>query len=75
MADGEPAWNENHPTLDEFVERLVREAGISEAQALEQWRCRIGRLGEHAFVECEDAQLTIEQRVIHIERAKDMGLA
>ncbi len=35
MADGEPAWNENHPTLDEFVERLVREAGISEAQALE----------------------------------------
>ena len=62
---------------DADFEELVQIAAhdTDEAQALEQWRCRIGRLGEHAFVECEDAQLTIEQRVIHIERAKDMGLA
>ncbi|WP_181180731.1 hypothetical protein [Mesorhizobium sp. B2-4-6] len=35
MADDDPIWNENHPTLDEFVQRLVSETGISEAQALE----------------------------------------
>ncbi|WP_181170319.1 MULTISPECIES: hypothetical protein [unclassified Mesorhizobium] len=31
MADDDPI----HPTLDEFVQRLVNETGISEAQALE----------------------------------------
>lgn len=35
MADEDPVWNENLPTLDEFVRRLVDETGISEAQALD----------------------------------------
>jgi hypothetical protein len=35
LADEHPAWSGNHPTLDEFVQRLVTETGISEAQALE----------------------------------------
>ncbi|WP_167449043.1 hypothetical protein [Mesorhizobium hawassense] len=35
MADKDPVWNENQPSLDEFVKRLVDETGISEAQALE----------------------------------------
>ncbi len=35
MSDEDPVWNENNPTLDDFVQRLVDETGISEAQALE----------------------------------------
>jgi hypothetical protein len=35
VADKDPVGNESQPTLDDFVQRLVGETGISEAQALE----------------------------------------
>ncbi|UCI24634.1 hypothetical protein [Mesorhizobium sp. B2-8-5] len=34
-ADDDPIWNENHLPLDEFVQRLVSETEIGEAQALD----------------------------------------
>ena len=59
--------------LEEFIQIATHDT--DETQAFQQWRGRIGRLGKYAFIERKNAQLAVEQRVIHIERAKDMGLA
>ena len=62
---------------DADFEELIQIAthDTDKAKAFQQRRCGVGCLGEYAFIERQNAQLAVEQRIIHGDRAKDMGLA